>query len=557
MSQGRSATGASGLGQGTCPGRKRHRSGCILSGATARKTMANLPESVRDLQQRRLDQARGCALKDEAYRLMVERMEAGALALTRDGLILYSNQRFASILGLPVDHVIGFSMHDFIAAEDASVLSALLTGCAGTQAEVRLKRGSAELAPALLSASALSLDAGECVCLIVTDVSDLRRAQTFQSVLDHLPLRVFWKDREGRYLGCNKAFADDAGVSASADIVGKTVYDFPQWSATANLYAADDRQVLETGVAKIGYEEAVAGGDGRQRWMRSSKVPLFGSTGSVIGILGTYEDITEKKRAEEKLQRYSVELAGSNEELRRFTNIVAHDLRAPLMNLRGFSSELRDSIATLRKSEEVLLANLPEAERAAAAQALQETMPEDLDFIENAVTRMDHLTAALLKLARVGRRELHMEQLDAGALLEETLRTLGHQIQTRNIAVRTGPLPVITSDRSAIEQVFGNLLDNAIKYLDPQRPGQIEVSAEVIANVVVFHVRDNGRGIAESDMHKVFAPFCRAGPEDVPGEGMGLAFVRALLHRLGGRIECHSQIGVGTTFSVLLPKASG
>jgi len=322
------------------------------------------------------------------------------------------------------------------------------------------------------------------------------------------------------------------------------------------LYAADDLQVLATGVAKIDYEEPVAGADGRQRWTRSSKVPLFDSTGGVIGILGTDEDITEKKRAEEKLQRYSVELAGSNEELKRFTNIVSHDLRAPLMNLRGFASELRDSIAALRKSEEALLANLPEAERAVATQVLRETMPEAVAFIENAVTRMDHLTAGLLKLARIGRRELHLEELDAGALLQETLRTLGHQIQTRNIAVRTGPLPRITSDRSAIEQVFGNLLDNAVKYLDPRRPGQIEVSAEVRADVVVFQVRDNGRGIAESDMHKVFQPFRRAGPEDVPGEGMGLAFVRALLHRLGGRIECYSQIGVGTTFSVTLPKAS-
>src|SRR5271169_6423589 len=109
-----------------------------------------------------------------------------------------------------------------------------------------------------------------------------------------------------------------------------------------------------------------------------------------------------------------------------------------------------------------------------------------------------------------------MEEFDAGALLQETLLTLGHQIQTRNIAVRTGPLPRITSDRSAIEQVFGNLLDNAVKYLDPQRPGQIEVSAEIVPDMVVFHLRDNGRGIAENDMHKVFAPFCRAGPEDVP-----------------------------------------
>jgi PAS domain S-box-containing protein len=550
----------------------------------ARETMADLLERTRDLQQR-LEKAEGTlralrngeadavavsgaagnrvhALRDEVYRLMVERMAEGALALTRDGLILYSNERFASMVGMPLGRVIGSSMHDFIAAEDAFLLVALLGSRARTQAEVRLKRESAVLAPALLSANTLLIEAPDCVCVIVTDLSDLRRAQEepdrsrqmLQLVLDHIPQRVFWKDREGRYLGCNKAFADDAGVPAAPNIVGKTVYDFSHWSDTADRYAADDRQVMESGQAKIGYEEPVAGADGDRRWTRSSKVPLSGAIGGIIGILGTYEDITEGKRAEEKLQRYSVELAGTNEELKRFTQIVSHDLRAPLVSLKGFSADLRQSVETLRKSEEAFLANLAEPERAAVAQALQETIPEALGFIESSATRMDHLTEALLRLSRAGRREYHMEELDSMALLQETLRSLGHQIRSRNIAVKAGPLPLITSDRAAIEQIFGNLLDNAIKYLDPQRPGHIEVSAEETADAMVFHVQDNGRGIAEEDMDKIFQPFRRAGLQDVPGEGMGLAFVRMLLHRLGGRIECHSQLGVGTTFSFMLPK---
>jgi PAS domain S-box-containing protein len=378
--------------------------------------------------------------------------------------------------------------------------------------------------------------------------------QMLQLVLDHIPQRVFWKDREGHYLGCNKACAGDAGVPTPQEIVGRTDYDLPNWRATADLYTADDRQVIQTGQAKIGYEEPMFGAGGAQRWLRSSKVPLPGSTDGAIGVLGTYEDITERKLVEEKLQRYSVELAETNEELRRFTNIVSHDLRAPLVSLKGFSTELRQSIDSLHQSEEVLLANLPEPERAAVALALQEAIPEALGFIENSVTRMDHLTGALLRLSRVGYREFHMEELDTGAVLQETVGSLAHQIESRSVALEIGPLPRIISDRTAIEQIFGNLLDNAVKYLDPQRPGHIEVSAEETADAVVFHVRDNGRGIAERDMDKVFEPFRRAGPEDIPGEGMGLAFVRALLHRLGGRIECHSEAGAGTTFSFTLPR---
>ncbi len=267
-------------------------------------------------------------------------------------------------------------------------------------------------------------------------------------------------------------------------------------------------------------------------------------------------EIAQRQRAEEKLRRYSVELAEANEDLRRFTRIVSHDLRAPLVSLKGFSSELRQSIDALRKPGEALLANLPEPERAAVAQALQRTIPEALGFIESSVTRMDHLTAALLRLSRAGRRELHMEELDTGALVQGTVDSLAHRIERRNIAVEIGPLPRITSDRAAVERIFEILLDNATKYLDPHRPPRIEVSAVETADEVVFRVRDTGRGIAEEDMDKIFQPFRRAGVQDVPGEGMGLAFVRALLHRLGGRIECHSQLGVGTTFSFLLPKVT-
>ncbi len=378
--------------------------------------------------------------------------------------------------------------------------------------------------------------------------------QMLQLVLDHIPQRVFWKDRQGRYLGCNKAFAADVGAPTPQDVVRKTVYDVFQGRATADAHAAYDRQILETGEASIGYESPTVFPNGRELYLRVTKVPLPGSIGGVIGVLGTYEDITESRLAEEKVRRFSTELAEVNEELRRFTNIVSHDLRAPLVSLKGFSNELRHSIATLHEAGEGLLTGLQEPQRAAVAEALQETIPEALGFIESSVTRMDHLTGALLRLSRAGHREMHMEEVDAGAVVQETVGSLAHQIQSRNIAVEIGPLPQIVSDRAAIEQIFGNLLDNAIKYLDPQRPGHIEVSAGATADATVFRVLDNGRGIAEEDMGKVFAPFRRAGAQDVPGEGMGLAFVKALLHRLGGRIECSSQLGVGTAFSFTLPR---
>jgi signal transduction histidine kinase len=116
-----------------------------------------------------------------------------------------------------------------------------------------------------------------------------------------------------------------------------------------------------------------------------------------------------------------------------------------------------------------------------------------------------------------------------------------------------GDLPVVSADPTAMEQIFGNILNNAILYLVPERPGQIEISAERLARETVFRVRDNGQGIADRDREKVFELFRRAGRPSAPGEGMGLAYVKALLRRHEGRIWFDSKPGVGTTFSFSIP----
>src|SRR4030067_941515 len=119
--------------------------------------------------------------------------------------------------------------------------------------------------------------------------------------------------------------------------------------------------------------------------------------------------------------------------------------------------------------------------------------------------------------------------------------------------VTIGPLPDLVVDKTAAEQIFGNLLDNALKYLEPSRPGKIEVTAEQNAGETIVPIRDNGRGIAKEDAQKVFELFRRVGKQDVPGEGMGLTYVKTLVRRLGGSIWCESEPGVGSAFSFTIP----
>lgn len=142
----------------------------------------------------------------------------------------------------------------------------------------------------------------------VQDITEQKRAaevllesrQLLQTIVDTVPLRIFWKDRESRYLGCNPAFARDAGKDSPADLVGKDDFQMA-WAQEAEQYRADDRRIVETGKPRLSYEEPQTTPDGRQIWLRTSKVPLYGPRGEAVGILGTYEDITEQKRRERRL----------------------------------------------------------------------------------------------------------------------------------------------------------------------------------------------------------------------------------------------------------------
>jgi signal transduction histidine kinase len=162
---------------------------------------------------------------------------------------------------------------------------------------------------------------------------------------------------------------------------------------------------------------------------------------------------------------------------------------------------------------------------------------------------MDGLIQAVLNLARAGTRALHIEPVKTEALVHDIVQTLTHQLAERQAQITIGPLPELHVDHTAVVQIFGNLLSNAVKYLDPHRPGEIAVTADQRDALTTFHVQDNGRGIAEADVPRVFELFRRVGRQDVPGEGMGLTYVQTLVRRHGGDIRCQSSLGVGTTFS--------
>jgi PAS domain S-box-containing protein len=275
---------------------------------------------------------------------------------------------------------------------------------------------------------------------------------------------------------------------------------------------------------------------------------------------GIVHDITARKQTEDALrqardglerrvQERTAELEAANEEVKRFAYIVSHDLRAPLVNIKGFAAELHTACEVVQDTVQAALSHLEAGQRANLTLALTRDVPEALCFIDASVTRMDTLIQALLQLSRLGRRELDVERIEMDALVKEVLQALEHQIVQRHVQVRVEVLPPVDADRTAMEQIVSNLLSNAINYLEAGRPGEVVISAECHPEYTTFHVQDNGRGIAAEDLLKVFEPFRRVGKQDVAGEGMGLAYVQALVRRHGGDIWCRSTLGVGTTFT--------
>ncbi len=241
-------------------------------------------------------------------------------------------------------------------------------------------------------------------------------------------------------------------------------------------------------------------------------------------------------------------------ELKDYSYAISHDLRAPLIGIKGFCSEIRFGLDELRSQLNAAGHQCIPAGRNGISAILEHDLPEALGYLDAAAARMSRLLEAILKLSRCGRRRMVAEPLRTGLIVAEALKLLAYQIKSRNIEVTLADLPDLTADREALEQVFANLLNNAVNYLDPQRPGRIRISGESRPGESIFRVSDNGRGIRADAIEKIFNMFERLGENGVPGEGMGLCYVRTLVRRHGGEVHCESRPGVGSTFTFSIPR---
>jgi len=494
--------------------------------------------------------------------------------------------------------------------------------------------------------------------------------QMLQNVLENFPGVVFWKDQNSVYLGCNKAFATGAGLSDPKEIVGKTDYDLPWAKTEADFYQRDDKEVISSGAAKIGIIETQLQADGRIAWFDTSKVPLVSREGNIIGVLGTSHDITDTKHSEEQLRQTLNELASifralpdiyfrmkadgtildykagheaelyvapeyflnkkiqavlpvqagkifakalediakgqaqatieyslttaegtkrwearllpvegkqviafirditerqkaqetqdkltrqlknKNEELETILYIASHDLRSALVNIQGFSFELSESLKTITAECRGL------EPQSKSVSELRNNVPESLNFINSSVNKIDSILNGLLRLSRLGRQGIRLQNLDMNQLLSQVLKSLEYKIREADARIEIKPLPRCRGDHSLLDQVFSNIIDNAVKYRSPSRRLVIHIEGRIENEHCIYSITDNGRGISPAFVEKIFEAFHRLEPGQSVGEGLGLSIVRRIVQLHQGNVWVKSIPNEGSTFYMTLPKAS-
>jgi PAS domain S-box-containing protein len=281
--------------------------------------------------------------------------------------------------------------------------------------------------------------------------------------------------------------------------------------------------------------------------------------GTLRGFAKVTRDISERKAHEQRIERLSrelqgrvVELATTNRELEQkstenegFVYSVSHDLRSPLVNLQGFSQELALSsveLATLLDRPDV-----PDDIRQQAQTLIRGELTESIRFMHDAVKHLARIIDGLLRLSRVGRVEYESEDVDVNVVVSEILAAMHTTVLASGGRIIVRPLPHVKGDRNAIGQIFANVVGNALKSFDPTRDGVVEIFA-IDETPPVLAIKDNGIGIPLEYQSRLFQVFQDVHKSQARGEGMGLAIVRRIVERHGGRIWFESSPRVGTTF---------
>jgi PAS domain S-box-containing protein len=344
------------------------------------------------------------------------------------------------------------------------------------------------------------------------------------AILNGIPDMAWLKDIDSRYVAVNEQFTARAGKKIE-DIIGKTDLDIWQKSY-AEKYRNDDLELMRTRQRKTA-EELEIDGAGNEYWVETTKTPILNAQEEVVGTTGIAREINTRKKAELEREILITELEAKNAELERYTYTVSHDLKSPLVTIRGFLGYLE---------KDALAGNA-------------QKVKEDIKRIENATQKMQTLLNDLLELSRIGRLINESTDMLFTDIVKDAIGLVQGQIEARNVLVEIHNTPAIVhGDRTRLTEVIQNLVDNAVKFMGNQPKPHITIGANTNENnKTIFFVRDNGIGIDSQYHERIFTLFNKL-DTDTEGTGIGLTLIKRIIEVHKGRIWLDSEAGKGTTF---------
>jgi PAS domain S-box-containing protein len=355
-------------------------------------------------------------------------------------------------------------------------------------------------------------------------------------LLKRIPTQVFWKNKQGVYLGCNDAFAHSLGLDSPDDVIGKTDFDLPTTEEASEAYRADDKQVMDSKQPKLNIEELQTFIDGRTVVLLTSKVPLLDASGKVVGILGIYSDITERKKEEKELIHAKEQAEAANKLKTEFIQNMQHDIRTPIS---GIWSLLEN--ASQSENLEEFRDYIPFGVK--AAKELLELCNDVIDFenIEYGDKPVYSRKFSLLELAH-------------SAINLNSAAVLAHK-SSLELKIDEDVPDVIKGDDYRLKKILINLIGNAVKFTEK---GKIKLHIKLIDRqdkkvTIRFLVKDSGIGIPTDKLNTIFEKFTRLNPSNngkFKGSGLGLYLVKKFVEEIDAELDLKSTFGKGTTFTI-------
>ncbi len=471
---------------------------------------------------------------------------ANAIVITDlQGRIEFINPAFSKSTGESYSEVIGETPNFFKSSKQSSQLEQNLwkTIQQGKvwQGELANRRKNGELYWDFVTISPLTDQKGQIThyLAILEDITQRKQIeeklqsslQFLETLINTLPIPIYYKDMQGRYLGGNLAFSQFKG-DPQEQLIGKTVYDVGN-QEFAEIYDKADQELMQQGGQQF-YETQMRHFDGSLHTVVFHKATFFEPNGEIGGIIGAFMDITELKQAKEKLQSQNEDLIRLNQEKNEFLGIAAHDLKNPLSAIKGLAEEIMDSFDDMPKEELIEYAGM-----------IQTSSQKMFDLITNLLD---------VNAIESGKLNFSLSKIDLLPIVQSVIIDFQKSAQIKNIAVQfesQQQTHYAHVDKNTVYQVLENLISNAIKYSPPGKAIYVRLFQK--EQVIRCEIQDEGPGLSQADQQKLFGKFTRLTAQPTGGEhstGLGLFIVKKLVEAMNGAVWCESELGQGAMFVV-------